>query len=47
MSGLMGMVAAGYTPGDFIVHECVPLEEESYFHCHTDNAFLNPKPLFT
>ena len=46
MSGLNGMVNAGYKPGDFIVHQCVPLEEEPYFHCHTDNIFRNPKPLF-
>ena len=46
MAGLAAMVEAGYKPGEFIVHECLPLEEEAYFHCHTDNAFRNPKPLF-
>lgn len=47
MAGLTAMVKAGYVPGEFIVHECLPAEEESYFHCHTDNVFRNPKPLFS
>ena len=46
MTGLNGMVAAGYKPGEFIVHHCVPLEEEPCFQCHTDNIFRNPVPLF-
>ena len=46
-SGFDGMVAAGFKPGDFIVHHCVPLEEEPYFRCHTDNIFRNPTPLFS
>ena len=44
--GFGDMVAAGYTPGDFIVQLCVPREEEVCFHCHTDNVFRNPVPLF-
>ena len=45
VSGLNGMVDAGYAPGKFIVQQCVPFEEEPVFHCHTDNVFRNPKPL--
>ncbi len=44
--GFGDMVAGGYTPGDFIVQLCVPREEEVCFHCHTDNVFRNPVPLF-
>ena len=44
--GFDAMVEAGYTPGEFIVHRCLPLEEDVGFHCHTDNVFRNPVPLF-
>ena len=40
--GFGDMVAAGYTPGDFIVQLCVPREEEVCFHCHTDNVSATP-----
>ena len=43
--GFDAMVEAGYTPGEFIVHRCLPLEEDVGFHCHTDNVFRNPVPL--
>jgi len=46
LSGLRAMVKAGYTPGTFIVHQCVPLEEETAYMCHTSNPHRNPVPLF-
>ena len=42
--GFGDMVAAGYTPGDFIVQLCVPREEEVCFHCPSGElAPLNPE----
>lgn len=44
--GVNAMIAAGYTLGDFLVHRCVPLEEEPFVICHTDDPTRNPMPLF-
>lgn len=44
--GVQAMIAAGYKLGDFLVHYCVPQEEEPVIICHTDNPLRNPVPLF-
>jgi len=46
LTGLKAMVDQGYEPGTFIVHHCLPLEEESVYVCHTADPHRNPVNLF-